>query len=137
MTTTEPDDRLAIAELLAQYVLTLDADEVEQCVQLFVPDGGFEVYGKVFAGHEGLRAMLTAAPRGLHLTGQTLVSLDGDSATCRSQLLFVDASSHEMRLTLYDDVLVRVDGAWRFSLRRCRFLTPEGLSDRPGPAKGT
>lgn len=131
MNAADAEDRQAIDELLARYVLSLDADEVEECVQLFVPDGGFEVYGRVFAGHDGLRKMLTGAPRGLHLAGQRLVSIAGESATCRQQLLFVDATSHEMRLTLYDDQLVRVDGSWRFARRRCRFLTPDGLSDRP------
>lgn len=128
---TAADDRREIEDLIASYVLTLDADAIEDCVQLFVPDGEFEVYGRAFSGHDGLRAMFTAAPRGLHLTGQKLVRLSEDTATSRSQLLFVDAATHEMRLTLYDDALVRTGSGWRFARRRCQFLTETGLSDRP------
>ena len=124
-------DREQIEDLVTAYALALDVDDIEACVQLFTPEGGFEVYGRRFAGWEGLRKMMTAAPRGMHFAGRALIDVTGDRAAVRSQLIFFEASQAEIRLAIYDDVVVKVDGQWRFDTRRCRFLTPDGLSDRP------
>jgi hypothetical protein len=128
------DDRQQIEDLLSAYALSLDVDDVDGCVDLFTEDGRFEVYGRSFDGHGGLRAMMTAAPGGMHLAGRALITINGDTgdtAAARQQLIFIDPSTGEMRLAIYDDVIVRDGGRWRFRSRRCRFLTPDGLSDRP------
>jgi hypothetical protein len=127
-------DREQIDDLLTAYAIALDLDDIEGCVQLFTPDGGFEVYGRRFAGWEGLRSMMTAAARGMHFAGRAQIVADGDRATVRSQLIFIEASMAQTRLAIYDDVVVKVDEQWRFQTRRCRFLTPDGLSDRPAKA---
>ncbi len=123
------DDK-EIRELLATYALTLDVDDFDGCLELFTDDGEFLVYGKTWAG-EGIRDMFTRAPRGMHLCGATLVDLHGETATARTQMLFIESSTHELRPALYDDDLVRSQGRWRFRRRRCQFLTIKGLSDRP------
>lgn len=120
-----------IRDVLAQYALMLDADEIDTCLELFTEDAEFLVFGKTLGGHEKIRRMLTKAPRGMHLTGSQLIDVAGDTATVRTQLLFVDSATHELRPALYDDELVQVDGAWRFRRRRCRFLTADGLRDAP------
>ena len=132
------DDHTEIRELLARYALTLDAGDIDQCVELFTADGEFLVYGRVFAGHDGIGRMFQEAPRGLHLTGvahiDVLEDVDlrtGATATARSQVLFVRAGSLQLRPALYDDELVRDGGHWRFRRRRCRFITSYGLSDSP------
>ncbi len=124
-------DHEEIEALLTAYALALDVDDVEAAVQLFTPDGGFEVYGRRFAGHDGLRAMMTAAPKGMHLAGRAYIEVAGDAASIRSQLIFIEAALTETRLAIYDDRAVKVNGRWRFETRRCRFITPDGLSDRP------
>jgi hypothetical protein len=43
----------------------------------------------------------------------------------------MERSGTEIRRSLYDDELVRTDGGWRIATRRCRFITAEGLRDRP------
>ena len=48
-----PTDREQIDDLLTDYAIALDIDDVEGCVQLFTQDGGFEVYGRRFAGPVG------------------------------------------------------------------------------------
>jgi uncharacterized protein (TIGR02246 family) len=123
-------DEKEIRDLLATYALSLDVDEFDGCLTLFSDDGEFLVYGKAWAGKR-IREMFTQAPRGMHLSGSTLVDLRGDTATARSQMLFIDSSTHELRPALYDDQLVRSEGRWRFRRRRCQFLTASGLSDRP------
>ncbi|BBZ36091.1 nuclear transport factor 2 family protein [Mycolicibacterium confluentis] len=124
-------DREAIGDLIADYALALDTDDIEGCVGLFTEDSEYLVFGKTLVGPERVRKMFTRAPRGMHLTGVSRVRIDGDSATATTQVLFVDAASHSMRPALYDDDLVKVDGRWRFRRRRCQFLTPDGLSDSP------
>ena len=127
-------DRTAIRDLLASYALLLDADDVEACLDLFTEDGEFLVYGKTLAGRERIKKMFTRAPHGMHLTGAALIDVRGHTAAVRSQVLFVEASTHQMRPALYDDDLVTVQGHWRFRRRRCQFLTASGLSDSPAEA---
>ena len=123
-------DAAAIRDLLATYALTLDADDIDACLALFTDDGEFVVFGKTW-GHERIRTMLTRAPRGMHLTGAVLTDVRGETATVRSQVLFVDSATHELRPALYDDELTKASGQWRFRRRQCRFITPAGLRDRP------
>lgn len=125
------DDRAAIRELLVGYALALDAGDVDECLNLFTPDGEFVVYGRSFAGHDGIGKMFRDAPRGLHLTGVSRIDVRDDTATARSQVLFVRAGDLHLRPALYDDELVRTDGQWRFRRRRCQFVTSRGLSDTP------
>lgn len=125
------DDQTAIRELLADYALALDAGGVDDCLDLFLPDAEFRVYGRCFAGRDGIGQMFRDAPRGLHLTGVSRIDIRGDTATARSQVLFVRAGDLHLRPALYDDELARTDGRWRFRRRRCQFVTSRGLSDTP------
>jgi ketosteroid isomerase-like protein len=124
---TEP----AIRELIAAYALALDAGDVEECVQLFTADAQFLVYGRSFDGRDGIRQMFHDAPRGLHLTGVSRIEVRGNTATARSQVLFVRAHDLHLRPALYDDEFVRDGDEWRFRRRRCHFVTSSGLSDSP------
>jgi hypothetical protein len=127
-----PDDHVAISDLLARYCLTLDLDDVEGWVSLFTPEAGYEVYGRVFSGHEGLRAMMSAAPGGLHLGGQAVIDMLGDDrARTRRNLLFVERGTGASRNAVYTDELVRTPQGWRIAACRCQFITADGLADRP------
>ncbi|GAB2995820.1 nuclear transport factor 2 family protein [Mycobacterium bourgelatii] len=125
------DAEALIRSLLADYALALDAGDDDACVQLFTPDAEFRVYGRTFTGHEGLSRMFRMAPHGLHLTGVSRIDVQGDTATSRSQVLFVRAGDQQLRPALYDDELVQEGGRWLFRRRRCRFITTHGLSDSP------
>lgn len=127
-----PEDHVAIADLLARYCLALDTEDAEGWIALFLPDARYEVYGRTFEGHEGLRRMITGAPGGLHLGGPPLIEmLDRDRAHTRRNLLFVERQSGESRRAVYDDELQRTASGWRIAHTRCRFITAEGLRDRP------
>jgi hypothetical protein len=126
------EDRLQIEELLSTYVISLDVDDIEATVSLFTEDGEFQIYDRAFAGHERLRKMMTSAPKGLHLGGRSVITPSPEGATVRQQLVFYAADRSEQRLTFYDDVVVKVDGRWRFRVRNCRFMHPDGqLHSRP------
>jgi len=124
-------DRDEILDLLASYGTLLDRERFDEWLDLFVPDGEYLVFGRTFAGHDGLRTINAHAPGGLHLGGYPLIDVDGDRATTAQSFLFVDQKTHEQRIGWYDDDLVRVDGRWRFARRRCTFLTADGPADRP------
>jgi hypothetical protein len=127
-----PEDRVAICDLLARYCLTLDTDDVDGWVALFVPDAQYDVYGRSFAGHEGLRQMLAGAPRGLHLGGPPVIEMTGpDRARTLRNLLFVDRRTREARSAVYSDELQRTAAGWRIAHCRCRFIVADGLGDRP------
>lgn len=129
---TPANDYEAIRNLLARYCLLLDYDDVDEWVALFTEGATYEVYGRAFNGHAGLRRMLSGAPGGLHLGGSPVIELlDADRARTQQNLLFIERSTGTSRSAVYDDELVRTDDGWRFASRRCRFIVPDGLSDRP------
>jgi len=131
------EDDAAIRNLLARYCLTLDLDDIDAWVALFTPDATYEVYGHTFAGHDGLRKMLSGAPGGLHLGGPPVIeSVDTDHARTLRNLLFVDRATGDARNAVYDDDLVRTADGWRITRCRCRFIVADGLSDRPASRGG-
>jgi 3-phenylpropionate/cinnamic acid dioxygenase small subunit len=127
-----PEDHVQITQLLAQYCLILDHDDVDAWVALFTPDATYEVYGRAFEGHDGLRRMMTGAPGGLHLGGPPVIRmLDRDRAETQQNLLFIDRNDGATRSAVYTDELVRTGDGWRIAKRRCRFIVADGFSDRP------
>jgi hypothetical protein len=125
------EDRQGIEDLLSAYVLTLDVGDVDAAFALFTQDGEFHTYGRVFSG-DRLRRMFSDAPKGQHLTGRSLATPTAEGATVRSQLLFLPADRAPHRMTIYDDVVVRVEGRWLFKSRTVRFMDDQGrLLDRP------
>jgi 3-phenylpropionate/cinnamic acid dioxygenase small subunit len=127
-----PEDHAAITQLLARYCLTLDLDDVDAWVGLFTLDATYEVYGRSWDGHAGLRKMMSVAPGGLHLGGPPVIEMvDRDHARTMQNLLFVERTTGIQRHSVYDDELVRTDDGWRIARRRCRFIVADGLSDRP------
>ncbi len=129
--TSEIDDERAIARLLAEYGNRLDRGDHDGWLDLFVADGEFLVYGRSFAGREGLAKMASTAPPGVHLASAPVITVSGDEAHAQQSFLFVDQATREQRIGYYDDVVVRDGGRWRFRSRRTTFLTPDGPSDRP------
>jgi hypothetical protein len=125
------DDDAEIRNLLARYCILLDHDDVDSWVGLFTTDAVYEVFGRRWEGEAGLRKMIGLAPGGLHMAGSAVVEIDGDRAHTQQNSLFVDPASGEMRSAVYDDELVRTSDGWRIHRRRCRFITPNGLADRP------
>jgi 3-phenylpropionate/cinnamic acid dioxygenase small subunit len=127
-----PEDHVAITNLLARYCLSLDLDDVDAWVALFTPDATYEVYGRSWDGHEGLRKMMRVAPGGLHLGGPPVIDIvTADAALTMQNLLFLEAKTGTVRRSVYNDELKRTEDGWRIAKRRCRFIVADGLSDRP------
>jgi hypothetical protein len=130
------EDHVEIRNLMAKYCVYLDLEDAEGWINLFTPDAVYQVYGREFLGHDGLRQITTGAPGGFHLGGPVAIKLDGDRAATLRNLLFVDSSNGETRHAVYDDDLVRTPDGWRIARCRCRFHTVGGLADRPSKRRG-
>lgn len=127
-----PDDHVAISDLMARYCLTLDLDDTEGWVALFTPDATYQVYGRPWVGHDGLRRMMGAAPGGLHLGGPPVIEMvDDDHAHTVRNLLFIERGVGTPRCAVYHDDLVRTGDGWKIAATRCQFIVADGLSDRP------
>jgi hypothetical protein len=97
-----------------------------------LPDARYEVYGRRFEEHAGLRRMLREAPGGLHLGGPPMIEMTApDRARTTRNLLLVDRTTGASRNAVYTDELQRTGEGWRIAHCRCRFLLAQGLADRP------
>ena len=127
-----PEDHVAISALFARYCLTLDVHDVDGWVDLYLADARYEVYGRSWDGHEGLRKMSAGAPHGLHLGGPPVVEMDGtDRARVTRNLLFLEQQTGVSRSAVYEDELRRTGDGWRIACTRCQLITADGLRDRP------
>ena len=131
------EEKDAIRELLAAYCFHFDNGEFDPWLQLFTPDGVFDLgaRGRV-AGQAALRQFLHGIPLtdGLpmmrHCVMNSIVQVDGDHATARSYVVVVHGGP-TVGITLagrYEDRLVKRDGAWRFAERVVHFDLMSGGS---------
>jgi SnoaL-like domain len=78
---------------IAEYCHRTDSGDFEGWVKLFAEDGGFRMFGNEVLGHAALRAFIEQDQppelRGLHLTTDSAITLQGDSAKVRSNFIFV------------------------------------------------
>ena len=124
------EDKDAIRELLARYCFHFDSGDFDEWIDLFTPDGVFDVgpMGR-FAEHVGLRQFLKTVPLtdGLpqvkHCVMNSIVTVDGATATAQSYVVVISAGP-PLGLTLagrYEDRLVKTPHGWRFRERRAHF----------------
>jgi hypothetical protein len=127
-----PEDRFAIAELMAAYCHAIDLGRWEQFPDLFTPDCRLD-FGSlmgVFEGSEGVRRFAdTLAGIALfmrHFTTNLIVRGDGEHARAESYVLAVTGAPGSSSQTTgrYEDELVKVGGRWRIRVRRAILDTP-------------
>jgi hypothetical protein len=125
------EEHLALLDLWGRYCQYLDRGEIESYIQLFTPDAVYEVYGREFVGHDGLRKMMSGAPHGLHLGGPPIIEMIREGrATTLHNLYFVPVEG-EPRRAVYQGEMHKTGDGWRIARWRCEFITAEGLQDRP------
>ncbi|MBL7490487.1 nuclear transport factor 2 family protein [Frankia sp. AgB1.9] len=129
-----PADQLAITGLLARYCVLLDLVDVDGWVGLFTTDAGFDIDGRTYRGHDGLRRLMRTAQRGTHLANPPVIeALSPDRVRTTRNALFVNRHSAALRHTLYRDEVVRTADGWRIQSVVCRFVTGDGLVTWPEP----
>lgn len=131
--TLHPEDRLAIADLYADYAWALDTGDGWGCAEMFTPDGLLTDPGGRFEGREaifsflgGLHATNSSFRGRQHWVGSPLLTVDGPGQVSARAFACVpnryDNGSVNLDLIAsYFEKLVKVDGQWWFSER---LITP-------------
>jgi len=134
---TTLEDKDAIRELLADYCYKLDAGDKDAMAALFTEDGTWETAFGTGTTRAGIVAQLDKIaalstgprPRRVHYTTNILITLDGDTATVKSNWLVVENRKEGPGINsggAYHDTVVKRNGTWFFRHRRIdRFLAAE------------
>jgi uncharacterized protein (TIGR02246 family) len=124
------EDQQAIERLLLDYGRTLDNRDFAAYAALFAADGQWKGALGTYKGPKEIQAAMekiftdAAAdiPKGrnFHVMSNFIIDVQGDRATARSHFIFykLDGSKPVAEVAgRYEDVLVRVGGAWKFQQR--------------------
>ena len=125
-------DIIEIEQLLARYAVGMTKDDIESVMAVFTPDGSYSAFGDTYTLAD-FPTLVAAAPKGLFLTGEPAIELDGDTGTGEQPLCFVDQTNHDMRIGWYSDTYRRTDNGWRLRTRAMTFLRRSGARDSGKP----
>ncbi|WP_169736666.1 nuclear transport factor 2 family protein [Pseudonocardia spinosispora] len=120
------DDKIAIQELSNTHVRHLDAHDVDAWAGCWLPDGAFIATYGAFTGHEAIKEFIRGhiaegkEDGARHILSNYVIEGDGDRATVYSLVvkLQVEQAPHIIASGVYNDVVVRTPGGWRFESRR-------------------
>jgi uncharacterized protein (TIGR02246 family) len=125
------DDEDQVRRTLSRYCQYLDDGDFDRWIELFSDDAVLHFAGRSSEGRAAIRAFMeTVQPpegRGKHITANSLVDVDGDGATARTDYLFVHPTAGGLvpvATGRYHDELVRDGDRWRFRQRRITLLGP-------------
>src|ERR1043166_8602159 len=128
MTQSRTEDLVEIQQLLAKYAVTITQGDIDGLISVFTPDGTYSAFGSTYTLNR-FPELVDAAPKGLFMTGTSLVTLDPDNpdaATGTQPLCFIEHSKHDMRIGYYNDTYVRTDDGWRLKTRAMTFIRRSG-----------
>lgn len=118
-----------IRNTLARYCHLIDDGRFDDWAELFTPDGTFSVLGQTYRGRDEIKGFiggaLTPERRGKHITANSAIEVQGDTARAWSDIIFFSPAGSGLGITAagrYEDRLVRQDGRWRFAARDVRLL---------------
>ena len=120
-----------IRRTLAEYCHHTDDGNYDDWVNLFTPDGSFHLFGQSHVGHSALRLFIEDDQpphrRGLHLTTDSVITVQGATANVRSNFLFI-ASGETAGIVVaagrFSDTMVQGHGCWLFQEREAVLVGP-------------
>lgn len=131
-------DRLEILELAARYNHAVDHRRAEEWADVFTEDGVLYAGDQVRAqGRAGFIALverrIEEGRQVRHWISNAVI--DGDGAQARLRLYFkaydiTDALEAPYAMGEYDDELVKVNGRWKFKVRRILFTAGRSVDPR-------
>src|SRR5947208_11445956 len=128
----DPDrvaDLVELHALCARYMMLTSRFIQNRWLEVFTPDGEYSAFGTPYT-LERFPALLEAAPRGQFIGNMPVVEFDGaDRATGMQHFVFVDQTTHAMRLGWYNDEYVRTADGWRIRRRSTTFMRKGGGFD--------
>jgi uncharacterized protein (TIGR02246 family) len=123
------EDEDQIRRTLSEYSQRCDDGRFDEWAELFTEDARFVLSGNVTEGRDSIRelmiSMMPPERRGQHVTSNSLVDVDGDSATVSTDYLFVRPTADGPTIVAagrYRDVLAREGRSWRFRERAITML---------------
>ncbi|GAB89688.1 nuclear transport factor 2 family protein [Gordonia rhizosphera] len=120
------DDIIEIEQLLAKYAVTMTKGDTDGVVSVFTPDGTYSAFGEVYPLDQ-FPILVAAAPKGLFMTGASLIDFDDDAnATGTQPLCFIDHTQQDIRIGYYNDTYVRTTDGWRLRTRAMTFIRRSG-----------
>ena len=121
------EEKDAIRELMARYCFHFDNGEFDAWLDLFTPDGVFDLGSRGrFGGRESLQKfpkslpLTNGVPMMKHCVMNSIVSVDGNQATAQSYVVVVRGGD-QLVLSVagrYADQLDKTDDGWRFRERK-------------------
>lgn len=123
------EDVQAIEALLLEYGRTLDARDFAAYSALFAPEGEwrgalgtYKGPAEIKSAMERIFAAATDIPKGsnFHVMSNFVIDVQGDRATASSMFVFYRMEGNKPLAEVagrYEDLLVRVDGMWKFQQR--------------------
>ena len=121
-------DLLELHALCARYMLLCSQFIGDRWLEVFTPDATYNAFGTAY-GLDRFPALLEAAPRGQFIGNMPVVDLDGDRATGKQHFVFIDQTTHAMRLGWYNDMYKRTADGWRIRQRSTTFMRKHGGFD--------
>jgi hypothetical protein len=121
-------DLVEIEQLCARYLAYASQFVPDEWLKVFTPDAEYSAFGTKY-GVDRMTQLLAAAPRGQFIANMPVVELDGDRATGVQHFLFIDQTTHAMRLAWYKDEYVRTADGWRIRRRSTTFMRKKGGYD--------
>jgi hypothetical protein len=131
----ETADLVALHQLCARYMALTSQFVQDRWNEVFTHDAEYNAFGTVYT-LDRFPALLAAAPRGQFLGNMPVVEFDSsdrDRAKGIQHFVFVDQTTHAMRLGWYRDEYVRTDQGWRIRRRSTTFLRKHGGADSGRP----
>ena len=128
-------DIAAIRKLLAACCQTLDDGRFDEWAALYTEDCRFAVMGTRTRGRAEMRAIIepfqTADLRGKHMISESMIHLDGDTASATTDFAFVAKDNMILQTGRYHDILHRRAAGWQVASREIVFTgdEPIGLDD--------
>jgi uncharacterized protein (TIGR02246 family) len=124
------EDEDQIRRTLGEYSQRCDDGRFDEWADLFTEDARLVLSGQVTKGRDTIRQYMmtvqSANSRGMHITANSLVDVDGDSATATTDYMFVRPTAQGLAIIAagrYYDQLVRDGMQWRFREREITMLT--------------
>jgi ketosteroid isomerase-like protein len=122
-------DEDLIRRALSEYSRRCDDGRFEELAELFTEDARLMVLDQVVEGRAAVRGYLERVQadgsRGMHVTSNSLIDVDGDVATAATDYLFVRPGGDGLAIIAagrYLDELVRDGAGWRFRVRTITML---------------
>ena len=120
------EDRLTIQELYSRYNHAIDSGKGEAWAATFTSAGTFTSNGRTHTGPVELTAFGSAMAKNMkarHWVNNLVIDADGDGARGSCYLMLLRLTPGEqppatsLVTAIYNDTLVKENGAWRFSSR--------------------